>query len=607
MKGLTYLKRKAGAISMALVFALTATVAPLFGLTGKAFAVAPTTPVNVRLLTGGNSVAVLWEPATGSATATTYKIYRGGTLKATVSPVNNNLSQGNTERWLDTTVVNATSYSYQVSAVNADGESVKTTAKNITHTTSPGVPTVTIDASTPASLTTFANNTKALIQAWYPKIVWSLGNPAGTSSTITLKPISGLGNTAQQVGNTIEYNQEWAIANASAPTAPNLFLHEVTHLAQLSGTGSNYLPWVHEGMATYMQNYLFGDNNNQTIALSGTNETWMRGYEYSAYMFNYISENFNKPNFVKDLDATFAPIYDTLFFKNQTGLTVGELWQKLGGRKVSSPTYFKNVTAGFKCLEGDGPVYGAADGTNVILDTCSYQAQQQWEWIPDSATSNQGELRLLTLPVTGKCLDVYGSGTTDGTRVYIWGCNNSGAQKWIMQPNGSLTNPNSGKCLQPVAGGTAIGTGMEISTCTATDIQNWFQRPIGTFKSQAGPGCVASTVNPVAVFGCGSATSPYQFSYNQTTFGATSGTIKGNGGTCLQPLAGSTAANATMEMTACSGATTQNWQWQSDNTVKNIGSGLCLTLPAWASPWQLTQTTCASPTSLKKFDALYQY
>lgn len=606
MRALTYIKHKAGVITLAFSLALVLTATPWLGLV-KVSAAIPTMPVNVRLYTGGNSVAVLWEPAPTGDAPTSYKVYRGGVLKATVSPVNNNLASGNTQRWLDTTVVNGTAYGYRVSAVNADGESAQTTQVNITHSSTPAVPTVTIDPSTPGSLTTFANTTKTLLQDWYPKIVSYLGNPAGTSTSITLKPVSGLANTAQQVGNTIEYNQEWAIANAAVPTAPNLFLHEATHVAQLSGISSTYLPWVHEGMATYMENYLFGDNNNQTITLTTTDQTWMRGYEYSAYFFNYISKNFNKPNFVKDLDATFAPIYDTLFFKNQTGLTVGELWQKMGGRKVTSPNYFKNVNASMKCLEGDGPVYGAPDGTNVIIDNCSYEAQQQWEWIPDSATSNQGELRLLTLPVTGKCADVYGSGTADGTRVYLWGCNTTAAQKWILEPNGSLKNPNSGKCLQPIAAGTAVGTGVEIKTCDASNAQNWFQRPPGMFKSQAGAGCVASTVNPVAIFGCGDATSPYMFSYNQTSFGATSGTVKGTGGTCLQPLAGSVAANATMEMATCTGATTQNWQWQADNTVKNIGSGLCLTLPAWAAPWQLTQTTCASPTSLKKFDVLYQY
>ncbi|MDN5274676.1 MAG: hypothetical protein JWP06_577 [Candidatus Saccharibacteria bacterium] len=607
MKAFTYIKHKAGIAVLAFAFAIVSTLSPWLGMAGTAFAAAPTMPVNLRLLTGGNSVAVLWEPAAGGDPATSYKIYRGGVLKATVSPVTNNETAGNTQRWLDTTVVNGTAYSYAVSAVNVDGESAQTASKSITHSSTPAVPTITIDPSTPASLTTFANSVKTLLQAWYPKIVWYLGNPTGTSTSITLTPISGLGNTAQQVGNTIQYNQEWAVANASSLTAPNLFLHEATHVAQLSGMSSVYLPWAHEGMADYMKKYLFGDSNLQTISMSSTDETWMRGYEYSAYLFNYITKNYNKPNFVKDLDATFAPTYDAAFFKNQTGLIVGELWQKLGGRKVSSPTYFRNVTAGFKCMAADGPVYGAPDGTNVILNNCDFQAQQQWEWIPDSPTSNQGELRLLTLPVTGKCADVYGSGTTDGTRVYIWGCNTTAAQKWILQSNGALKNPNSGKCLQPVAGGTTVGTGMEISTCTSTDIQNWFQRPIGMFKIQAGAGCISSSVAPTQIFGCSDGTASQQWSYNQTTPGATSGTIKTSAGNCLQPLSGSLAANATMETVACTGATTQNWQWQTDSTVKNIGSGLCLTLPAWASPWQMTQTTCTSPTSLKKFDVLYQY
>jgi hypothetical protein len=614
MRIVTDIKRKV-VFAFALAFAFSTVGAPWLGLAGTASAVAPTTPVNVRLLTGGNSVAVLWEPASTGAAATSYKVYRGGVLKATVSPVNNNLAQGNTQRWLDTTAVNATAYSYQVSAVNVDGESALTTAKNITHTTTPGVPTVTIDASTPASLTTFANSAKALIQAWYPKFVWHQGSPAGTSTTMTLKPVSGLANTAQQVGNTIEYNQEWAIANASAPTAPNLFLHEAAHVMQLSGTGSGYLPWAHEGMADYMQHYVFGDDNNKTLSLSGTNETWLRGYEYSAYMLNYVTKTFNKPNFVKDFDATFAPSYDLNFFKNQTNnLSVAQVWQQLGGRKVSSPTFFKNVTASFQCLELTGAFFNPPNFSEPKLASCNNNATaQQWEFIPDTATSTQGELRILTIPSTGNCLDVYGSGTTAGTRVYTHACNNTNAQKWEILGNGSLKNPNSGMCLQPIGQATAAGTGMEIAVCDSTNIQNWLVRPLGVLKNQTGFVCASiSVANPVQLYNCSAGIANQSFSYVQATPGAVSGQIKNpNGNVCLQPIGGSTVVDTKMEFVSCTAATAQQWQWQADMKVKNIASGLCLSLPQWASPWQLTQTSCAvegTPyAGLKKWDYLYNF
>jgi hypothetical protein len=622
MRTLFHIKHKIGLLTLAFVFAVVSTVSPWFGLTDTASAVAPTTPVNVRLLTGGNSVAVLWEPASGSAAATSYKVYRGGVLKATVNPATNNESSGNTQRWLDTTAVNATAYSYTVSAVNVDGESAQTAAKSITHTTSPAVPTVNIDPSTPASLTTFANTVKTFLQAWYPKIVWYLGNPAGTSTTINLKPVAGLENTAQQVGNTIEYRQEWAIANATSPTAPNLFIHETTHLAQLSGTGTNYLPWAHEGMADYMREHVFGDSNTHTVPMGDKNGTWLRGYDFSSYLFKYISTTYNKPNFVKDLDASFTPGYDINFIKNQTGgLTVAEVWQKMGGRRVSSPTFFKNVNASFKCLELTGQFFNPPDfAAPKLAASCNNGGTaQQWEYIADDATgtstdsaiNTQGEIRVLTIPNTGTCLDVYGSGVTAGTRVYTYPCNGSIAQKWQIV-NGTLKNPNSGMCLQPIAKGTAAGTGMEIAACDGTTSQDWFVRPIGILKNQSGTLCASiSVLTPVQLYGCGAGIPNQQFQYIQPTAGASSGQLKNaKGNVCLQPVGASIAVDANMEFVACASGNIQQWQWQSDLKVKNIGSGLCLTLPAAASPWQLTQTSCtveASPASLKKWDPLYQY
>jgi hypothetical protein len=52
-------KHKAGIAILAFTFALVPTIAPWSGLVGTAFATMSTTPVNLHLITGGNSVAVL--------------------------------------------------------------------------------------------------------------------------------------------------------------------------------------------------------------------------------------------------------------------------------------------------------------------------------------------------------------------------------------------------------------------------------------------------------------------------------------------------------------------------------------------------------------------
>ena len=51
-----------------------------------------------------------------------------------------------------------------------------------------------------------------------------------------------------------------------------------------------------------------------------------------------------------------------------------------------------------------------------------------------------------TLQVYGKCLDITGASTANGTLVELWDCNGGGNQQW-QASNGELVNPASGKCL----------------------------------------------------------------------------------------------------------------------------------------------------------------
>jgi chitinase len=77
-----------------------------------------------------------------------------------------------------------------------------------------------------------------------------------------------------------------------------------------------------------------------------------------------------------------------------------------------------------------------------------------------------------TLEVLGKCLDVDGAGTANGTTVDLYTCNGTGAQDWVPQSNGSLVNPNSGKCLDDTGYGGS-GTQVQIWACTGNSNQEW--------------------------------------------------------------------------------------------------------------------------------------
>jgi hypothetical protein len=128
--------------------------------------------------------------------------------------------------------------------------------------------------------------------------------------------------------------------------------------------------------------------------------------------------------------------------------------KELGG----PPPTNRIVNSGGKCADVAGGA--TADGTKVQLFTCNGSTAQTW-------VRNGNTLRALN-----KCLDVSGSGTADNTRVQLWTCNATGAQNWTAT-NGTLVNPNSNKCLTPQANGTADGTQLVIFTCNGGANQRW--------------------------------------------------------------------------------------------------------------------------------------
>jgi PKD repeat protein len=113
---------------------------------------------------------------------------------------------------------------------------------------------------------------------------------------------------------------------------------------------------------------------------------------------------------------------------------------------------------GGKCVDVSGSA--TADGTKIQLWTCNGTGAQSW-------TPTGGTLRAL-----GKCMDVSGGGTADNTRVQLWTCNGTGAQNWTPA-GGTLVNPQSNKCLTPQANGTTDGTQLVILPCSGAANQRW--------------------------------------------------------------------------------------------------------------------------------------
>ncbi|MFI9005717.1 ricin-type beta-trefoil lectin domain protein [Actinosynnema sp. NPDC053489] len=117
-----------------------------------------------------------------------------------------------------------------------------------------------------------------------------------------------------------------------------------------------------------------------------------------------------------------------------------------------------------RCL--DVPGSSTTNGTQLQLWDCHGQANQSW-------TLNSAK-QLVVLGT--KCLDAYGRGTTNGTQVVTWDCHGDTNQQWNVNANGTITSVQSGLCLDAYNLGTANGTKLVLWTCTGQPNQQWALR-----------------------------------------------------------------------------------------------------------------------------------
>jgi glucosylceramidase len=115
---------------------------------------------------------------------------------------------------------------------------------------------------------------------------------------------------------------------------------------------------------------------------------------------------------------------------------------------------------GGKCVDVAGA--NSADGTAVQLYTCNGSTAQQW------TRPGDGTIRSL-----GKCLDVTSAATTDGAKVQLYTCNGSAAQQWTYTTGHDIVNPQANKCLDVSDNNSADGARLQIWTCTGAANQKW--------------------------------------------------------------------------------------------------------------------------------------
>ncbi|MDX6353435.1 MAG: glucosylceramidase [Streptomyces sp.] len=131
-----------------------------------------------------------------------------------------------------------------------------------------------------------------------------------------------------------------------------------------------------------------------------------------------------------------------------------------GSGTGTTPSHTGTITGlGGKCVDLAGG--SSTNGTAVQLYDCNGTTAQQW-----TASGT-------TLQALGKCLDVTSAGTANGTTTQLYDCNGSAAQQWTRGTNNTLVNTGSGRCLDATGNSSANGTRLQIWDCTGATNQQW--------------------------------------------------------------------------------------------------------------------------------------
>jgi hypothetical protein len=117
-----------------------------------------------------------------------------------------------------------------------------------------------------------------------------------------------------------------------------------------------------------------------------------------------------------------------------------------------------------RCIDVPGGT--TANGTQVQLWDCSGGASQRWTYTAARQLTGNGN----------KCLDASGAGTTNGTMVIIWDCHGGLNQQWNLNANGTITNVQSGLCVDANGAATANGTRIILWSCNGGTNQQWSLR-----------------------------------------------------------------------------------------------------------------------------------
>jgi hypothetical protein len=303
-------------------------------------------------------------------------------------------------------------------------------------------------------------------------------------------------------------------------------------------------------------------DSTRTLTVGASNGTYPGAATSRAYTLRLT--NSTAPTAVS-VDGTQVPETAWSYNANKRTVTVttgslsvgGAHTVTLSGNGTGNPQAGEVLSASGTCLT----TRASTDGQPVELAACDHSVGQQFT--PPAG----GSVR-----VQGKCLDVAGGATANGTAVQVYTCNSTGAQTWRLRADGRLVNPVSGRCLDS---GAAT---LRIYDCSTAAGQVW-RFPPGPVSGPGGQ-CVdvvdadPSSGTAVQLYGCNSSDA-------QRWSAPGDGTVR-TFGKCLDVAHGAAANSTPVQLWDCNGTGSQTWVTQANGSLLNPQSGRCLDDPQGA-------------------------
>ncbi|MCW2874357.1 ThuA domain-containing protein [Actinacidiphila oryziradicis] len=258
--------------------------------------------------------------------------------------------------------------------------------------------------------------------------------------------------------------------NTWGPTSETLKIEDPNHAATaglsstITSSVSEWYSWQYDLRQNPAIDILASMDQSTFPIGTDPNQSWYSGYYpivWSNRNYKMIYANFGH----NAMDYSTNTALSSTFASAQQNQLVLQGLRWLGGQSGPVTPPSGSATGpihgyGGKCVDVAGA--SSANGTAVQLYDCNASGAQTWTVASDG-----------TLKALGKCMDVTSAGTANGTTVQLYDCNGTGSQKWQPGAGGSLVNPQSGKCLDATGNSSANGTRLQIWSCSGAANQSW--------------------------------------------------------------------------------------------------------------------------------------